>query len=119
VSSVSGTGQITELTISKAGAWSVDKTGVFPAINAGQSGGTGATLNIEMSTMPASTLFDIETPVINDTAHVMHSELSPSATGGLMGQDFQYVDYNGDGIANWVPISSPTNETDIPILSNE
>jgi hypothetical protein len=119
VSGTDGGGNITSLEISKAGAWNADKSGAFPAINAGQSGGTGANITVEMSQTAASTLFDIENPAINDTARVIHSELSPSASGGLQGQDFQYADFNGDGIANWVPISNPTSETDTPILANE
>ncbi|MDR1367903.1 MAG: phage tail protein, partial [Candidatus Accumulibacter sp.] len=110
VTSVNAGGAITGISISKSGSFKNDIAGTGIAILGGQ--GTGATADLTTFTEEATTLNSIVDPVQNDTAIVLQDEIH-----GSIAYEWGYFDYNGDGIANWVPIA-PNSNSDRDFLIN-
>jgi hypothetical protein len=79
--------------------------GSFPADVSGEDvelaggGGAGAAFDITAVSEPNTTLADIPNPAPNDFAFVLEDETHD-------GKKWRYsnLDYNGDGIYNWVPV---------------
>jgi hypothetical protein len=99
VNAVDSGGAVTEISISKSGVWASSDIGADLTISGGH--GTGFDPSFIVGQVAFTTLNDILHPIINDTAYVVQDEIHDNAT-----YLWKYADYNGDGTANWVPITS-------------
>ncbi|GHV49995.1 hypothetical protein FACS1894216_01390 [Synergistales bacterium] len=118
VETVDAGGAILTVSLSKEGDYTTDESGANDALG---GSGTGAVFTVTMTDKPASTLADIVNPQPNDMATVAHDELHAGSAyrWGMM-------DYNGDGVYNWVPVTAfPAGTgagrdfTAVPIEANE
>jgi hypothetical protein len=112
VKTVGGGGALTDVEVSKSGNSTNDFAGdIIP------QGGTGVGAKFTVTTVvaPNSTLEKISNPVQNDSADVLQDELHDGSM-----YEWQYADFNGDGICNWVPIGpSARNFAKNPITASE
>jgi hypothetical protein len=99
VNAVDINGAITNITLSKTGVWPTSTLGEDLVISGGQ--GAGFIPDYTIGEVAYTTLADIPEPRLNDTAYVVQDEIHNSST-----YLWKFADYNGDGIANWVPITT-------------
>jgi microcystin-dependent protein len=98
----SSTGRITSLSISKGGDFDNDISGT--RIIEGGSG-FGCTVEFTCELHTSTLIYDVVNPQPNDRVIVLHDELH----GGIA-YLYGYMDYNGDGTYNWVPITAYTGD---------
>jgi hypothetical protein len=102
VSAVNGAGKITGVTISKNGDYTADVSGNVACLG---GHGTGALLALTSILETASTIDDIVDPQPNDRVIVLQDE-----THNGLKYNWGFMDYNGDGIYNFVPIAPYSSE---------
>jgi hypothetical protein len=97
VTAVDGSGAVTAAELSMPGSFPADVSGEDVELAGG--GGAGAAFDITAVSEPNTTLADIPNPAPNDFAFVLEDETHD-------GKKWRYsnLDYNGDGIYNWVPV---------------
>jgi hypothetical protein len=102
VTEIDGAGAVTELTVSDAGVFNSDQTGVKTLVG---GHGTGLQLNITTTQQLASVINDVIDPQPNDFVTVIHDEYRNNVSFRWI-----YADRNGDGIFNWIreAAASPT-----------
>jgi hypothetical protein len=98
VDAVDGDGAITDISISKSGVWPSQNLG---ALTVSGGHGTGFDPGFTVSQVAYTTLANIAVPTLNDSAYVVQDEVHNNST-----YLWKYADYNGDGVANWVPITA-------------
>jgi hypothetical protein len=97
INTVSSSGAVLTCTLSKQGDYSVKGRDVEVCYG---GTGSGLTLSIDWIQKPSTTLNNIINPQPNDVAIVLEDELHANDTW-----QWQMMDYNGDGIYNWVPVT--------------
>jgi hypothetical protein len=90
-------GQITGMSLSKAGAFSEMFTDFW---GSAAGGGYGAHIYAAASPFANSTLNSIINPAANDICIVLEDEVH-----GGVAWEWIFADYNGDGVYNWVPLA--------------
>jgi hypothetical protein len=96
VDAVDGNGAVDAASITAGGSFITDPSGEGLQLKGGH--GTGAAFDVAAESGPSSILEDIAVPIISDRATVLQDETHAGETW-----QWHYVDYNGDGRANWVP----------------
>jgi hypothetical protein len=100
IDAVDENGAVITIGVSGVGAWSTDDSA--EGVSTFTDGdGNGLTLDITMSSGAGLTLNDLVNPRKGDSALVLRDE-----TNGNAKWNWLYADFNGDGIANWVPAGS-------------
>ena len=116
VETIDSNGAITAITLSKGGSFVSDPAGTGVSYVGGS--GSGATFDITSSLVDNITLEDITNPQPNDFATVIQDELHNNVI-----YVWQYADFNGDGIYNWVsgyPVQADQRDFTVdPITVNE
>jgi hypothetical protein len=99
ISSVDANGGITGLESLNGGGFETDLSG--SGIDTATTGaGSGAKVDVTMTSVPCDTLNDVSAPNPGDQVIVLRDELH-----GDVSYIYLYADRNGDGIYNWVPVA--------------